>query len=86
MMIAIVVVLPAPLPPSSAVIDPRGRANEMPATAVPVLYFFTRSWTSIACSAGMLDSDLAETCGAGTNTKASAYFLLLAATARHAGQ
>ena len=35
--IAIVVVFPAPLPPSRPVIVPRGSANEMPATAVEVL-------------------------------------------------
>jgi hypothetical protein len=37
MIIAMVVVLPAPLPPSRAVMDPGGKANEMPATAVPAL-------------------------------------------------
>ena len=33
MIIAIVVVLPAPLPPSNPVIEPRGIENEMPSTA-----------------------------------------------------
>jgi hypothetical protein len=37
MMVEIVVVLPAPLPPSSAVHDPRSSENEMPSTAVTVL-------------------------------------------------
>jgi hypothetical protein len=35
--IAIVVVLPAPLPPSSAVIEPSASENEMPATAAAAL-------------------------------------------------
>jgi hypothetical protein len=35
--IAMVVVLPAPLPPSSPVIEPGGSANEIPSTAVEVL-------------------------------------------------
>jgi hypothetical protein len=37
MMVAMVVVLPAPLPPSSPVTEPGVRANEMPSTAVTVL-------------------------------------------------
>jgi hypothetical protein len=35
MIIAMVVVLPAPLPPRSPVIEPAGRAKLMPATAMP---------------------------------------------------
>ncbi len=37
MIIAIVVVLPAPLPPSNPVMLPRRIAKEMPSTAVAVL-------------------------------------------------
>ena len=37
MIIAMVVVLPAPLPPSSPVIEPCSSANEMPSTARVVL-------------------------------------------------
>jgi hypothetical protein len=37
MMVEMVVVLPAPLPPSSAVQDPGASAKEMPSTAVTVL-------------------------------------------------
>ena len=37
MMVAMVVVLPAPLPPKSAVIDPAASVNEMPSTAGTVL-------------------------------------------------
>jgi hypothetical protein len=33
MIIAMVVLLPAPLPPSSAVTEPAARLNEMPSTA-----------------------------------------------------
>ncbi len=34
---AMVVVLPAPLPPSKAVTEPGGSENEMPFTAIPPL-------------------------------------------------
>ena len=37
MIMAMVVVLPAPLPPSSPVIEPGARRNEMPSTAVTPL-------------------------------------------------
>jgi hypothetical protein len=37
MIIAMVVVLPAPLPPSSPVIEPGSKQNEMPSTAVAPL-------------------------------------------------
>jgi hypothetical protein len=37
MIIAMVVVLPAPLPPSSPVIEPAARRNEMPSTAATPL-------------------------------------------------
>ena len=39
---AMVVVLPAPLPPSSAVMEPGGNSKEMPATAVVPLKTLTR--------------------------------------------
>src|ERR1043166_3643118 len=48
MIIAIVVVLPAPLPPSSPVMLPRAIANETSSPARAVLYAFTRHATSIA--------------------------------------
>src|SRR5262249_37073742 len=48
MMVAIVVVLPAPLPPSSAVMLPGARANEMPATAVVLRKVLTRRSTAMA--------------------------------------
>ncbi len=37
MIMAMVVVLPAPLPPSRPVTEPCGSVNVMPSTAVPVL-------------------------------------------------
>src|SRR6516165_4062189 len=47
---AIVVVLPAPLPPSKPTIWPGSMENEMPATAVPPGYCFTRLETTMAGS------------------------------------
>src|SRR6516165_2893174 len=51
MIIAIVVVLPAPLPLSSPVILPLAIAKEMSSTARAFLYCFTRRATSIAAAA-----------------------------------
>ncbi len=48
MIIAMVVVLPAPLPPTSPVIEPTGKANEMPASAVPLWYTLTRRSATMA--------------------------------------
>src|SRR6185437_16302581 len=45
-MISIVVVLPAPLGPSSPKHVPSGTAKEMPSTAVTEGYCLTRLWTS----------------------------------------
>src|SRR6185437_6684091 len=51
MIMAMVVVLPAPLPPSNQVILPDAMRNETPSTARVALYTFTRSATSIAAGA-----------------------------------
>ncbi len=48
MIIAMVVVLPAPLPPSSPVTEPAGRLNEMPSTAVAPLKRLTRLSAAMA--------------------------------------
>src|SRR5258708_1229783 len=48
MIMAMVVVLPAPLPPSNPVMLPRAMRNDTPSTARVVLYSFTRCATSIA--------------------------------------
>src|ERR1700686_3687319 len=48
MIMAIVVVLPAPLPPSSPVMLPRATRNETSSTARVLLYSLTRCATSIA--------------------------------------
>src|ERR1700716_431112 len=48
MIIAMVVVLPAPLPPSSAVMLPGSSAKEMPETAGTFLYTLTRRSTATA--------------------------------------
>src|SRR5262245_18582555 len=50
MIMAMVVVLPAPLPPSSPVTEPFCNVNEIPATAMPVLYILTRWSTATAGS------------------------------------
>src|SRR5262249_32125372 len=62
--IAIVVVLPAPLPPSSPVMLPRAMRNEMSSTARVFLYCLTRRSTSMAAgpagSAGDNEARLAS--------------------------
>src|SRR6266542_5531531 len=72
MIMAMVVVLPAPLPTRSPVMEPRSRANEMPSTAVVVLYSFT-SWSTAMTGSAVLDmSDVAlrePTCGAEPRTR-----------------
>jgi len=50
MIMAIVVVLPAPLPPSRPVTLPAGKEKEMPSTAVVDLYFLTSRSTDTAGS------------------------------------
>src|ERR1039458_8410561 len=50
MIMPIVVVLPAPLPPRSPVTEPRAIANVNPSTATTPLYVLTRLMTSIAGS------------------------------------
>src|SRR5262245_61759101 len=59
MIMAMVVVLPAPLPPRSPVMEPRSSANEMPSTAVVVLYSFTSWSTAMTCSTVLDMSDVA---------------------------
>jgi hypothetical protein len=50
-----VVVLPAPLPPTRAVIDPRWTVKEMQFTAKMPLYFFVKLLTSIATGEPLID-------------------------------
>src|SRR4051812_1785965 len=47
-----VVVLPAPLPPSSAAVTPRSTVKSMRSTASVSLKRFVRSWTSMAGDSG----------------------------------
>src|SRR5690606_39590354 len=51
MIMAMVVVLPAPLPPDRPAVEPRAMRNEMSSTAGTVLYILTRRSTAIAGSA-----------------------------------
>src|SRR5258708_319561 len=58
MIIAMVVVLPAPLPPSSAVMLPGASAKEMPETAGTFLYTLTRRSTATAGT----DAEIMSSC------------------------
>src|SRR6185437_11896531 len=70
MIIAIVVVLPAPLPPNNPVMLPRAMRNEISSTARVRLYCLTRRTTLIAAgpagSAGESEAKLASFCAIGS--------------------